>query len=384
MTDYWRPETLDDLRSFVDNGLARESRRIEFKRELPGNRAFARQLAAFAIEGGSIVIGVAEEADNQFSVAPIPVAGLRERVEQIAQSVVEPPLWVESRILADDDGKHGVLWVDVPQSPDALHQVDGTYYERGDTQVRPMSDAAVERLMRSRSSSLDDISARLREGLLENPIPHGIGHTYIVAKPIGAAPQEFYDASGGQPEWQALARDLKQAQPAGQGDLSRLKWRYAPGTSWGTTTTPAYTEDPRAYFRLALGDDGAFSILTYSHARDSEHLQPGLAIAACLDAVAVAGFVETKIGRRFWDLAIGITKTKDRKAVTLHSLALVSDLPIPNDEYERALRIPSIRIESDPWGIARDLTQRFVEGCGLRFETEATVLGYSRGQQSRC
>ena len=380
MADYWRPETLDDLRSFIDNGLARETRRIDFKRELPKgrgeNRSLARQLAAFAIEGGSIVIGVTEETDNQFSVAPIPVAGLRERVEQIARSVVEPPLWIESRILADDDGKRGVLWIDVPQSPDALHQVDGTYYERGDTQVRPMSDADVERLMRSRSSSLDDISARLREGLLEDPIPHGIGHTYIVAKPIGAAPQEFYDASGGQPEWQALARDLKQAQPAGQGNLSRLGYLLEPRSSWGTTTTPRYSDDPRTYFRLALEDDGAFSCRSYSQAYDREHLNPGLAVASCLDAVAVMRLIEAKIGRRLWDVAIGITKTKGRKAKPLKSQAFDPDIPVPSDEYERALRVASIRIERDPWGIARDLTQRFVEGCGLDFEREARVLGY--------
>ena len=94
MTDYWRPETLEELRSFIDNGVARESRRIEFKSEIPntrsGNRTLARQLAAFAIEGGSIVIGVAEEADNQFTVTPVSFAGLRERVEQVAQSVIQP------------------------------------------------------------------------------------------------------------------------------------------------------------------------------------------------------------------------------------------------------------------------------------------------------
>ena len=380
MTDYWRPETLDDLRSFIDNGVARESRRIEFKREIPntrsGNRTLARQLAAFAIEGGSIVIGVAEETDNQFTVAPVPFAGLRERVEQIAQSVVEPPLWVESRVLADNDGENGVLWIDVPQSPDAPHQVDGTYYERGDAQVRPMSDTAVERLMRTRSSSLNGIIARVREGRGESPIPHGIGHTYIVAQPIGAAHEALYVAAGRQPGWQALARELQGALPVGKANLSRLKALREPSSSWGTTATPEHAVDPRAYLRLALEDVGALSSRTYSQARNSERLQPGLAIAACLDAVAVMRLVEAKIGRRMWDLAIGITKTKDREARALSNQAFDPDVSFPADNYERALRTPSIRLEEDPWGIARDLTQRFVEDCGLDFDGEARVLGY--------
>ena len=239
-----------------------------------------------------------------------------------------------------------------------------------------MTDTAVERMMRSRSSSLDEIAARVRKGLSEDPIPHGIGHTYIVAKPIGAAPQEFYDASGRQSNWQALARELREAQPAGQGNLSRLKWLREPSRSWGTTTTPEHAVDPRTYLRLALDDAGALSSRTYSQARNSERLQPGLAIAASLDAVAVMRLVEAKIGRRMWDLAIGITKTKDREVRALSNQAFDPDVLFPANNYERALRTPSIRLEEDPWGIARDLTQRFVEGCGLEFDSEARILGY--------
>lgn len=391
MTDYWRPETLDDLRSFIDNGLASESRLIEFKQELPlsrgENRALARQLAAFAIEGGAVVIGVTEEAENQFNVVPIPVAGLRERVEQIAQSVVEPPLWVESRILADD-GESGVLWIDVPQSPDALHQVDGTYYERGDTQVRPMSDAAVERLMRSRSSSLDDIRNHVHEVLRDDPFAdRPWARTCVVARPVGAEQQALYDASGGQAGWEEFAARLKGAQRIGNGSHSQLSLLWLID-GWGALATTRREHlpsapDPRRYCSLTLSDDGSVHLLTSSQSLGHEaHLQPGRTIAACLDVLAVLRYIASKTGKRWiWDLAVGITHTKDLRATTLRDRTIPSPppplTPLFRDEgYARALRIAGARLEGDPWGIARDLTQRFVEGCGLDFEGEARVLGY--------
>ena len=56
-----RPVTIDDLRQGLDSGDLREGRNLEFKRQFPDNRALARQIAAFAAEGGALVIGVAEE-----------------------------------------------------------------------------------------------------------------------------------------------------------------------------------------------------------------------------------------------------------------------------------------------------------------------------------
>ena len=415
MTDYWRPETLDDLRSFIDGGVARESRWVEFKRELPRNRALARQLAAFAIEGGSIVIGVAEEADNKFSVVPIPIAGLRERVEQIAQSVVEPPLWVASRVLADNDGENGVLWIDVPQSPDAPHQVDGTYYERGDTQARPMSDAAVERLMRSRSSSLDDILDELHEGLKDNPRSQFIGRTCIVAKPIGAAQQELYDASGGQAGWHGFATEVQRARSDVQVNESlheslfrspetfelartyeglvsalslQLRSLHSPKDNWGMLEAkqpllPFRNWAPFEYCKLVLSDDGSLRCTTYSQSPGVQsvgprYLQPGLAIATCLTILAVLRLIRSKTGKgRVWDVAIGVADVRNSRAMPLLAGHLpIPDIPYSDRSYTRPLRVTDIQLENDPWGIARDLTQRFVEGCGLDFDGEARVLGY--------
>lgn len=408
VTDYWRPETLDDLRSFIDNGLARETRWIEFKRQFPENPALAKQLAGFAIEGGALVVGVAEEQDNRFAVTPIPLAGLRERVEQVAQSLVDPPLWIESRALTDHDGENGALWIDVPPSLEAPHQVGGTYYERGDSQTRPMSDAAVERLMRERSASPDDIGEYLAEALRENPRFPWIGRTCIVARPVGAAGQELYDSTGGQAGWPQFAAEVTRARSQVHQDtalygsfvehgklrlaqeysdtimsgLRRVQLLQSSTGNWGALENTGHRggwRAPRArdYARLTLSDDGSLHYVTYCEFPGMQCIQPGLVVAACLDAVAAILLVGTKTTRRRnWDLGVGVTEAKNIEALPVFpEHPFIPGVRFRADTYTRLQRVSGQRLREDPWGIARDLTQRFVEGCGLDFQDEARALG---------
>ena len=410
MTEHWRPSTLEELRSFIDNGLASETRWIEFKRELPRNRDVARHLAGLAVEGGALVIGVEEDAHEEFAVIPIPLAGLREKVEQIAQSRVDPPLWVESRTLLADDSRSGVLWIDVPQSPDAPHQVDGTYYERGDTQSRPMRDAAVSRLIGERSSSPDDIRLQLHEALEEGRQFPWIGRTCIVARPVGAREQELYDSSGGQAKWPNFAAEVARARSAVRenaelhqsllesGQTIQLAQEYQEtinsailriarlqcpiGSSWGVLENDGLRNlrrapEARDYASLRLGDDGSISYVTYCEFPDARCVQPGLTIAACLDVVAAILLVgSTTANRRIWDLAIGVTDARDREAMPLFPKhGFLPGVRFRSPKYERALRANGQRLQHDSMGIARDLTQRFIESCGLGFREEASALG---------
>ena len=199
MVNRLKPKDLDDLRSFLENGLG-ESRFLEFKRQLPPkNRDVARQLAGLAVEGGSFVIGVEESQGGEFRVAPLAHKGLAEKVGQIAQSLVDPPLQIESRVLADrDDPSRGVLWITVPSSPEAPHQVEGVYYERCDTRTQPMSDAAVERLMAARRRSIEEIRSKLEKWMENDPIPNGkTAHIFGIAEPVGAGPEDLYEAIEG-------------------------------------------------------------------------------------------------------------------------------------------------------------------------------------------
>lgn len=83
-------------RAIADNTLD-ESHSWDAKRELPSGRAankgLAQDLAAMAIDGGFLLIGLDEDkANGTFALAPQPTANMRERIENIASSAIDPPL----------------------------------------------------------------------------------------------------------------------------------------------------------------------------------------------------------------------------------------------------------------------------------------------------
>ena len=90
----WRPTTLQELDTAINNGLIEENHFLDFKRELqPGqsaNKDIARDIAAFAIDGGLILIGIDE--GPPVLINPIPLNGLAERVEQIGLMAVTEPV----------------------------------------------------------------------------------------------------------------------------------------------------------------------------------------------------------------------------------------------------------------------------------------------------
>ena len=142
-----RPEPLDGLQERLSSGESRASRFLEFKREFPSNKSRAKQLAGFAAERGALGIGVAETPTGH-TVAPLDCDGAREHAAQEARDIPEPLEQIESHILPSESPLHGVLWVETTGSPAMLHQVNSVYYERRNTQTRPMRDPDVVDRMR--------------------------------------------------------------------------------------------------------------------------------------------------------------------------------------------------------------------------------------------
>ena len=91
----WRPTTLQELETAINNALIEENHFLDLKRELKSgasaNREIAKDIAAFAIDGGVILIGVDE--GPPVSVNPISLSGLAERVDRSA-SWQSPSPWL--------------------------------------------------------------------------------------------------------------------------------------------------------------------------------------------------------------------------------------------------------------------------------------------------
>jgi hypothetical protein len=73
----WRPTTLEQVETAINNGLVEETHFLDLKRELnPGtsaNKDIAKDIAAFAIDSGLVLIGVDE--GPPVSINPIPLNG---------------------------------------------------------------------------------------------------------------------------------------------------------------------------------------------------------------------------------------------------------------------------------------------------------------------
>lgn len=171
MTDPYVPATLDELEELLDERILVEDHFVDFKKDLergPGaNKGLAKDLAAFSIDGGRIFIGVdelARDSGNPPVVAAVNLSGLKERIDQIARTSVDPPVGVHcTEIHSDDDSSKGVLVVTIPSSAEPPHTADGRARGLSDTANYVLSSAEVTpstndgrepRNGRSRSSTL--------------------------------------------------------------------------------------------------------------------------------------------------------------------------------------------------------------------------------------
>ena len=408
MTERWEPKDLDALRSFVENGDASETRFYEFKERLPSNKAVAKELAGFAIDGGSLVIGVAEPESGKFDVKPVEHAGLREKVEQIAQSRVDPPLLVESRVLKDPNNDAlGVLWVTVPPSPEAPHQVGGVYYERGDTETRPMSDGAVARLMAARRKSIEEVRSKL-ENLMENdPIPNGkTAHVFGIAEPIGAGPEELYEAIGGDDGWFGFCEGARRSieeyplVPRQSSHGANRPWYLLcqPGGVVGPngytvrSSANAETGDDDYVLRLSFGEDGTityFNNVGSVAPRDGQGnnapyeyvIDAKVVVGSCLDVLDAALAVARRTGqRRSWDIGFGLTGTQGLREQG--DWLRRGRQPFAASNYEQVARVSHQQLDADTWGVARKLTRRFATGLGVDFDGVAKRMGYVEAEDT--
>jgi hypothetical protein len=203
----WTPKTEADLQAAVEGGLFEESHHLDLKKapnSKGDNKELARDLASFAVDGGTLVIGVREDKDSRtFALAPQLLNGLPEKVEQVARTIPDPPLTIltEEISAAADDGT-GYLIVHIPVSPVAPHMVDNRYFGRGDKTKYQMGDAEVVALHARRRSTEADTLTLLRKEMDEDPL-HDVGaqsHLFLVAQPTAGRRDVCLPITGAQ-DW---------------------------------------------------------------------------------------------------------------------------------------------------------------------------------------
>lgn len=220
----WDPRTEDEISRRAANGLLEETHHLDIKRELESgnsaNRKLANDIAAFALDGGTILIGV-DEGTSPPSLWPVPLDGLAERIEQIARMRVEEAVQIRTtEIESATRPGHGYVVVHVPASVRAPHMADGRYYGRGDKTNRVLSNTEVVRLMDRRLADRRDLRAvagAIRTDLVGADTPLFVA----IAEPLGA-PEELLVPLIADPQWQSIAMELVHAA------VTREHQQYAP------------------------------------------------------------------------------------------------------------------------------------------------------------
>lgn len=194
------------LRDAVNNGVFPAERHwIDFKRELyqtppsPGGPQYktkskaavheelARDLASLGPQGGFLVFGVDEDkTQHSFTVADMPLPDhLNQTIDQVARARITPPLTVVPTLITNPNTPGGgILVVEVPESADAPHMVEGVYYGRSETGRIKLDDAAVERLILRRGQINDRLRAAMAITVDSDPEPDTEpAHFYLTAVP---------------------------------------------------------------------------------------------------------------------------------------------------------------------------------------------------------
>ncbi len=260
----WQPSTEEDLRSAAENGVLEETHFLDLKRDLgkgkSANADIAKDIAAFSIDGGSIVIGVDEDSDPP-GLYPVDLDGLAERIEQVAGTKIDGGVWVSSTpIRSSADPAKGYLIVHVPVSPRAPHMVDGRYYARGDKTNRVMSDQDVRRQLERQREGERDVLAEA-----DSLIP-GVtvrGRMGLLAVPIGAPEDMLVPLSASSTHEATLAELIRHATvPDRQAFPDTLTEKVKVGRSAaGLVISKSVTEPRDAVARLEFRESGDLALL---------------------------------------------------------------------------------------------------------------------------
>lgn len=216
----WTPRTEVDLDDAIQQGLLEETHHLELKREITtgknANKELARDLASFAVDGGTYIVGIEEDKQHHtMRLSPQPLSGLAERVEQVARMIPDPPLAVLCRSISSvQDPSRGYLIVHVPRSGTAPHMVEHKYLGRGDKTKQYLSDPEVRRLHELRRHTEQDGLARLQDQFDRDPVPADVrkqAHLFLLAEPVAGRPGMLLDLVHGPGRRNRLNELVRQA-----------------------------------------------------------------------------------------------------------------------------------------------------------------------------
>lgn len=377
----------------VREGLLEETHFVDIKRQLnsgpKANKELARDLAQFAIDSGNLVFGVDEQDDSTPQLTPLALAGLAERIEQVARTIPDPPLAVTcTAIPSAADPTTGYLWVHVPASGIGPHMVDSIYYGRGDKTRTRLSDSEVRRHHRLREIADDQIVLELDNYIARDPVPpdeRQQAHLFVVAVPTTPRAEMLVDLAEG-----ARRHEIATGLVTRGVDAVPLGSSFSPNIG-ETTGTFTYRADGIAFsyglsanrsldidrhnsenaIEVEISDEGTVRVMTTRFSDEDrggqqvlfEIMLPVLARQTISIAAEVADHASYGGGWLLGVAATGIAglpaHLSGRWVLGRHAVGT------DQDEYRQTTSCSTAELGSHPHDVAARLAGRFVRSLGL-------------------
>ena len=385
----WTPATWAEVVEAAAGGLLDESHWVDLKRELATGKAsvntdLAKDLASFAVDGGLLVIGIEDHNSHAGAVCGTSLAGLADRIDQIARDKVRPSLTVRSHPIENPETPgSGCLLVHVPPSPHAPHMVDYTYYGRGDRANIRLADEQIRAIIADRARTRGDVLDALSAMTTDDPIPgHECGHLYLLAQPETAPGEclvEFLDRSDAHEIVNQTLASVRAAREGGdfEPDLMSLpnSTRRAEGTAF-TTLSLDYTPYERTALDLEVREDGGVR-LTCGAGVTNENPErfmrqakravfPGIAQGLTRSFVAFAGALseEHAAYQGQWQLALRIDKMNGAYSADALQSFTASLTPYSRNFYERTTTATTEELVTAPADVADRLVNALLRSLG--------------------
>ncbi|MGL5825766.1 MAG: AlbA family DNA-binding domain-containing protein [Nocardioides sp.] len=397
-TPRWQPADEAALEVAAREGLLEETHYLELKERVDlgkaANRELARDLAAFAVDGGTLVIGVREHDDRAPELVPVKIAGLAERIEQIAHTAADPPLPITCTSLpAHDRPGMGYLIVQVPATGTAPHMVDGVYMGRGDKTKIRLSDADVSRLHDQRLRAGRAVADLVSEYVARDPVPREVSrqaHLFVVAAPVSPRPEMLLTAlpqNGWRPFLAKLLDDgaypttssLPHESPvrpslrsvsefARRSDGVALTYNLTPDRGWNLGAT-----NPEDIVEVEVTEDGAIRVLN-TRASDTA----GGAKSAVLFEEALPDSVRRTVGMAEhianqtgylgpWMIGAAMTGIAGLSAYGEGRLlrSPLASVGIDTDEYRQQTTASYVELQQTPGAVTARIVGRFLRSIGF-------------------
>jgi hypothetical protein len=375
----WMPRGYVDIEQAI--GSAEETTQLDFKEELGSSQDIAKDIASMTIDGGVLVYGVKEKDAVAVGITPVSLAGAPERIQQIANSSVDPLPAIEVEPLRANPGDDvGIVVVVVEASPLAPHMANDRYPARSGTTTRYLSQSEVERLYAQRRGFSEVEETRRRfAGFVPPPtgapiaVADAMGRLSLFINPVVPrlhplgvrVRQPLLDAVH-------LAREAMEAVGVSDSNLlDQLEdWQTRETSGWSAGNAPSESLDLPQARNL-----GVFGFATYMHSgtlsfevetvvtteTGARYAYESLWAKETIASLATAGnFYRNVPGVTFVDVDLRLNNLEGavtEKAWTAAYIKNPRKVEVPG--YDESGRFSVAELASDPRNAARRLLDRF-------------------------